>query len=1017
MSQTNWLKQVEVFSSFNDSELSILENSCSTKEYEFGDTILSTGDKPEDIYVILSGKVRVFVVEEKERSLGICREGDSFAEKAIISSAPVDFSVRASGKTEILCFPISVIRTLLEANKNAKKFITQYAALKFSGGLLAHFLNIKENSLDREEYDSVIRSIGAKRVKPGSKILEQDNGADCRLYILRSGTVSVIRNDGNEQYRITQLEAGEIFGEQACLNYSVQPADVVAESDCLVLIIPQETVHKIINQNSALKQILEERIDFFNRSVERQQKVAKWKGEKSLFSSDTKTGRGGRIIKRFQLVEQAEEMDCGAACLAMICKHYKIGMSLGKLREMANVTTEGATMESLAHVGETLHFQTKGVRASYGSLKGFDLPFIAHWEGFHYVIVYGISKSHIWLADPGAGFRKLTRTEFEKGWTGNCLLFSPTAATRETRATETPWSRFFGYIKPMKTIMRDLLLAALIMQLLGLASPIILQNILDRVIVHQNVHLLNMMIMGLVSAMLFSQLTEYVSAYLSNFMARKMDFAMISHFYQHVLSLPVDFFSRRKTGDIVARFQENETVRSFMTESSIGTILNTIMVSIYMIVLFKYSASLTFVLLAFLIPIILLTLAATPKYKDYARKSFYAEAEAESLLMESLSGAESIKAMAVERNMRIKWEQKYTSSLDIKFRTEMFTSAINGLSELLKGAATIAILWFGAHMVLKNEFTIGQMIAYNGIVGAVMTPLLGLVGVWDELQETLVSMERLGDVLDLEEEQHGVSASSRIILPDLDGNIEMKNIYFRYGGDSNTEYILENISLTIPEGSTVAIVGSSGSGKTTLAKLLVGLYKPTEGSISICDCDIGSLDLSYYRRHIGYVMQNNLLFAGTISENIAMGVRNIDQRQVVKCAKLADAHGFISNLPLGYEQVIGERGVGLSGGQNQRLCIARALYNDPKLLIFDEATSALDGESEYQIQTNLSTILKDRTAVVIAHRLSTVIEADRIFVLYKGKLAEQGSHEELVNRQGMYYQLFKNQLQGIDTAS
>lgn len=1014
MSLIKWLKQVEVFSSFNDAELEILEKSSSKKEYDFGETVLSAGDIPKDMFVIRSGKVRLFITEEKEKSLGIYKERDSFAEKIILSDTPIDFSVRASGKTEVICFPVDTIRNLLESNGNARKFITQYIALKFSGGLLAHFLNIKENSLDREEYDSIIRNIGAKKIKAGSTILEQDNGTDCRLYIIRSGSVAVVRKEEDTEYTISTLESGEAFGEQACLNYSVQPASVIAKTDSLVLVIPQDIVQRLISQNVKLKQIFEERIEYFNRSLERQQKLQKWTGEKSIFSSDTKTGVGGKIIKRFQLIQQAEEMDCGAACLAMICKHHKINMSLGKLREMANVTTEGATMESLAKVGENLGFHTKGVRASYNSLKGFELPFIAHWEGFHYIIVYGISKTHVWVADPGPGFRKLSKAEFEKGWTGNCLLFTPTAATKQVKSSKNPWLRFFSYLVPMKKILRDLFLAALVLQLLGLAGPIIMQNILDRVIVHQNTHLLNMMIMGLAAAMIFSQITEFLSAYLSNFLSRKMDFSMISHFYKHVFSLPVDFFAKRKTGDIVARFQENETIRSFMTDSSIGTVLNSIMVSVYLIVLFKYSVSLTFLLLAFMIPIILLTLAATPKYKDYARKSFYAEAESESLLMESLAGAESVKAMAIERNIRLKWEQKYTKALDIKFRTEMFTTGIGTLSDLLKAAATITILWVGAHMVLKNEFTIGQMIAYNGLVGAVMTPLLGLVGVWDELQEALVSMERLGDVLEIEEEQHNLSPDQKIILPDLDGDITLKNVYFKYSENPKDDYILKNLNLTIPQGSTVAIVGSSGSGKTTFAKLLVGLHKPSEGSITVCDYDIDTLDLSYYRRNIGYVMQNNLLFAGTISENIAMGAQTVDQRQIVNCAKLADAHGFINNLPLGYEQVVGERGIGLSGGQNQRLCIARALYHNPALLIFDEATSALDGESEHQIQNNLSNILKDRTAVIIAHRLSTVMEADQIFVLYKGQMTESGNHDELIDKQGIYYQLFKNQLAGLD---
>ena len=377
--------------------------------------------------------------------------------------------------------------------------------------------------------------------------------------------------------------------------------------------------------------------------------------------------------------------------------------------------------------------------------------------------------------------------------------------------------------------------------------------------------------------------------------------------------------------------------------------------------------------------------------------------------METLSGAESIKAMSVERNMRLKWEIKYSKALDIQFNSEIFTTAVNGLSELLKAAATITILWLGAKMVLNQEFTIGQMMAFNALVGSVMTPALGLVGVWDEFQEALVSMERLGDILELDPEQSKKETASRVILPEINGDIRCEDLYFRYSGDK-TNYILEGINLTIHEGSTVAIVGPSGSGKTTLAKLLVGLYKPTDGKISVCDYDMESIDLEYYRKHIGYVMQNNLLFAGTVSENIAMGATNPDQRQIMQSAKLADAHGFISNLPIGYEQVVGERGVGLSGGQIQRICIARALYHQPKFLIFDEATSALDGESEHHIQTNMQQILENRTAVVIAHRLSTVMNADQIFVLYDGRIAEQGVHKELLSKKGMYYQLFHKQV-------
>jgi ATP-binding cassette, subfamily B, bacterial HlyB/CyaB len=294
-------------------------------------------------------------------------------------------------------------------------------------------------------------------------------------------------------------------------------------------------------------------------------------------------------------------------------------------------------------------------------------------------------------------------------------------------------------------------------------------------------------------------------------------------------------------------------------------------------------------------------------------------------------------------------------------------------------------------------------------MGSVLAPLMGLVGLWSLLNDASVAMERLGDVLDLEPEQRPEELASRVAIPELQGDIRFDGVYFRYDGNE-TPYVLENISVDIKPGELVAIVGRSGSGKTTLAKLLVGFYPPTEGRLTVDGYDIGVVDKEYYRAQVGYVMQTNLLFSGTIAENIAGGSDEPDRRRIEEVAKRADAHGFISKMPLGYQQVVGERGVGLSGGQIQRLCIARALYRDPRLLVFDEATSALDSQSESNIIANLNDILKGRTAVVIAHRLSTIMRADKILVLYEGKIVEQGRHDELVERRGMYYELVQKQL-------
>jgi ATP-binding cassette, subfamily B, bacterial HlyB/CyaB len=569
--------------------------------------------------------------------------------------------------------------------------------------------------------------------------------------------------------------------------------------------------------------------------------------------------------------------------------------------------------------------------------------------------------------------------------------------------------RFAGYLLPYKKILLHLFMATFVIQILGLVPPMIIQNILDGVVVHQNANLLHLLIGGLIISNVFTQLTATIRAALTNFMVRKLDFMMMSQFFRHALSLPYSFFAKRKTGDIFARFEENQTIRAFLTESTISTVLNLLMIFIYFTVMFLYNVKLTLLLIAFVVPMLALTVLMTPKVKSFRRDVFRATTDAKAYLMEALGGADTVKGMGIERPVRLKWEKKYAQALDVQYRAQSFNIGVGLAGNLLSAATTIAILWAGADLVLTRELSIGQLIAFNALMGSVLAPLMGLIGLWSLLNDASVAMERLGDVLDLEPEQRPEDLASRVAIPDLQGDIRFDGVYFRYGGNE-TPYVLENISVDIKPGELVAVVGRSGSGKSTLAKLLVGFYPPTDGRLTVDGYDIGVVDKEYYRAQVGYVMQTNLLFSGTIAENIAGGSDEPDRRRIEEVAKRADAHGFISKLPLGYQQVVGERGTGLSGGQIQRLCIARALYRDPRLLVFDEATSALDSESESNIIANLSDILKGRTAVVIAHRLSTILRADKILVLYDGKIVEQGRHDELVERRGMYYELVQKQL-------
>jgi len=1005
----DFLASVEILSPFSREEIDRLAEHAESRFFAFGDTVCNAGDPAGGLLIVKSGSVRVFTEENgKEISMGVRKEREVIAEIAMLRDYRHESSVRASLKTELLFIPRKVIEPIIARNPAALEFVASYVAISSAGGFVTRLFDLR-GKVNKAELEEFVRSVGVKRVSAGKEILKQDAKEDRRLYVIRQGEVKLSRMEEGTEFPLATLRQGDIFGEKACLMRQEQMVTVTAVTDTTLLVIPEKTIHVILERNTKLREVLEDRIRIVERELQRQKKLEERRKRPVLLDLQSKPEMGEKLIRRFPLVEQAEEMDCGAACLAMICKHYSIPMTLGKLREMANVTTAGATLDSLARVGDTLGFSTRGVQCTYESLLGFQLPFIAHWEGYHYIIVYGVSKSHVWVADPAIGFKKMAVEEFERGWSGTCLVFTPGQDMVQLAATRSPWIRFVGYLKPYKKILMHIFLATFVIQVLGLVPPLIIQNILDGVIVHQNVNLLHLLIAGLIISNLFTQLMSTIRSFLAGFMVRNLDFAMMSHFFKHTMSLPFSFFAKRKTGDILARFQENQTIRAFLTESTITTLLNLLMVFIYFTIMFLYNFKLTMVLIAFIIPIIALTVIVTPKVKNYAREAFTASTDAQAFLMEALGGVETVKGMGIERPVRLKWERKYTKALEVQYRAQSFNIWISLTGQILNAATTIAVLWVGTSLVLSRELSIGQLIAFNALMGSVLAPLMGLVGLWNLLNDAGVAMERLGDVLDMEPEQKPQDLPTRVVLPDLQGEIKLDGVYFRYGGE-DTAYVLENISLDIKPGELVAIVGRSGSGKTTLAKLLVGFYMPTEGKIIVDGYDMNVIDKDYYRAQVGYVMQSNLLFSGTIAENIASGEESPDRRRIEEVAKMADAHAFITKLPLGYEQVVGERGMGLSGGQIQRLCIARALYHDPRLLVFDEATSALDTQSESNIMGNMHEILKGRTAVVIAHRLSTIMRADKILVLFEGAVVEQGRHEELVARRGMYYELVQKQL-------
>ncbi len=1007
---TDSFPDVEFLSALTGDERAQLARHAQPQRYRLGDVVVRAGTEALGLHIIVSGRLRVFESKDgKERSIGVLGAGDIVGELSVLRRFEFEYSVRASGATELLFVPAEAFAPVLRGNPAAEEFMASYAAIRATGGLVRQLFDIG-GGLSSEALRNLVGTVGIKSIAAGHTVLEQGSGEDDRLYVVRQGIIRLERQEDEDTFDLERLGEGTLFGEKACLTGQPHIASAIAATAVVLLVIPKDTVRQLLEHNPRMRIVLEERIHRLERELTRQKKLLELEAAPLLkFDMQSREQRGVRLLPRFPLVQQAEEMDCGAACLAMVCRHHGLRVSLGKLRDLINVTREGVALDSIARGAESLGFTARGVQATASALRGFELPFVAHWEGYHFVVVYGVSDDHVWVADPGPGFRKLSMEAFERGWTGTCLLLTADAVNATHSQGRSPWLRFFGYLKPHARSIGHMFLAALVIQLLNLAPPVITQNIFDRVIVHENTQLLMYLAIGLVLAQVFAQLTTFLRGYLANFMTRSMDFAMMSGFFRHTLALPIAFFANRRTGDVIARFQENQTIRDFLTGQTVGTVLNVLMVFVYLTVMFLYNVKLTLLLLALVVPLFVMTVLVTPRMKDYSRRMFEASTDAEGVLMETVSAAEPIKGMGLERQARLKWEEKYAHALNVQYQAQGFHLLVGTGSQLLNIFATVTVLFVGAGMVIAQEMSVGQLIAFNMLSSSVMSPLLGLVGLWDELHAAGVAIERLSDVLDLEPEQKPEDMKSKIVLPQLEGELRLENVYFRYGGE-DSPYVLKDVSLDIRAGEMVAVVGQSGSGKSTLAKMLVGLYQPEDGRILIDGYDLALVELNRFRAQIGYVMQSNLLLQGTIAENIAVGDDEPDQRRIIEAATLADAHNFISQLPLAYENRVGERGVGLSGGQVQRICIARALYRSPRLLIFDEATSALDTESESNILSRMDGILQGRTAVVIAHRMSTILRADRIVVLHDGAVTEMGTHQELYAQKGMYYQLVQKQM-------
>jgi len=698
--------------------------------------------------------------------------------------------------------------------------------------------------------------------------------------------------------------------------------------------------------------------------------------------------------------------DSGAWSLALALQLLGIVADPGRIQHESG-KTETLSEDDLLRAMHRFPVKAKALHTTPKRLAKIPLPAVAQLKSGAYVVIGKVTEDSVLFQGAGDPQPQLVTIQaFAAEWTGRLILLAKRAQLSDTaRRFDLSW--FWDAVGKYRAILYEVLLASFVIQLFGLASPMIFQVVIDKVLVHRGFSTLQVMVSGLALIAVFEALLSGLRTYLFSHTSNRIDVELGARIFKHLLKLPLAYFESRRVGDSVARVRELETIRQFITGSSITLVLDIAFCAVFLSVMFFYSAILSFIVIAALPVYAILSLATTPAFRSRLDEKFRRGSENQAFLVESVTGVETIKAMAVEPQMQRRWEEQLAAYVTASFSASQVGNWASQIASLLNKIVSAATLFVGAGLVIDNQLTVGELVAFNMLAGQVSGPVLRLVQVWQDFHQVRLSIERLGDILNTPVEASSGAETSTV---PLSGGIEFERITFRYG--VNTQPILRDISLSIPPGQVVGIVGPSGSGKSTIAKLAQRLYQPEAGRVLFDGVDSAVLEPSWLRRQIGVVLQENILFNRSVRENIALADPALPMERVIEAAKLAGAHEFICKMPRGYDTSIGERGVSLSGGQRQRIAIARALVGDPRILIFDEATSALDYESESVIQTNMRDIVRGRTVLIIAHRLSTVRSADRILTIENGVIVEDGNHDQLVAGNGRYAALHRIQSTG-----
>ena len=1005
-------------------------------QFGFGETILREGDPPDGFYVLQSGLARVVKRAEdgQEVSLSVLHEGEFFGEAGLLEATPRTASVRAASEVHCLRLDVSVFAALVRVYPRiGEAFALQTRARRLSNFLRVHSAFAR---LPQAVIAPMLTRLSAIELQPGElAVREGDPGGP--LFIVEEGRLRVFQGVGAQERNTQFLRTGDFFGELSLYLGVPRMASVEAVTAVRLLAMDEELFRELLDEHAEFRERVEERIHIYERgraatvpldfpellpadAIEAAMVLDEGNMDEpvehgvaieeleAVASAPEEPREPARRRTRFPFVRQLDEMDCGVACLAMVCRYYGREVAPAHIRMAVGTGADGTSLRGIQRGGEHVGLEVRTVKASKDRLEQLPLPAIIHWGGNHWVVLYRVAGDRVEIADPARRLRHVSREELLESWSGYAALLKPTPRLAEAPLGRASARWLAEFVRPYRGRLLAGLGLAFAAGALEMLFPVLTQQVFDHVLVHRDYSLLNTLTIAMIGVLAVSLLVTMVQRRMLARIAVGIDVATLDYITGRLFALPMSYFETRRTGDIERRLDGVRDIREMLVQGGIVALTAATQLLAALIIMFIYSWVMALLFVATL-PLYLLLMKFSSRRVAPTFEGLQEEfARFRSRQIDGIKGIATVKAMGAEDGLQRVLVENVTQLGRRMFRSDFTLMAYEGVVSIVTFLLVVVFLYIGAQEVLAHKMTLGELVSFNALVLLAIAPLSSLLGTWDRWQMSRVLLGRVQDIFDYGAEQEGDPEAYRPVRT-LEGRITIRAARFHFPHAPSAP-ILSDITVDIAAGTTVALVGRSGSGKSTLVKCLAGLLPLSEGSIAYDGVDLRELRLRDLRRRIGYVLQEPYLFDDTIARNIAFGEEVPDPQRVRWAAEAANALDFVERLPLGFETRIGESGMHLSGGQAQRISIARALYHRPPVLILDEATSALDSESERMVKQNLDRMLEGRTAVIIAHRLSTIRDADVILVLEQGRLVEHGSHEELMAAEGLYYYLISQQL-------